>query len=279
MAAALKFSYVEEWDSDFIRWSGNLLRRFISSGRLQRAAPGEKPDLLFTSIWRKHDLPADIPTILISNENWDVFPAHEKLSRHLAVLGISPPRQDCRFIGYPFAAVHFDTPVEQRYALRAELLAVPKTRFCCFVVSNMMGGMAQGRLQIFQYVSRWRHVDSAGSVMNNTGYLAPRGLDFLAWIAQYKYMICLENSRTDGYITEKPFQAWAAGTVPIYDGGALDQLNADAIVPVSAQILQVLEALEADPPLYEKKRLAPLTKTPISLDDFEQQFASVLDEV
>jgi hypothetical protein len=277
LAAVLKFAYIEEWDSDFIRWSGNLLRAFLSSGRLERAVPGEKPDLLLTSIWRKHDLPADISTILISSENWDVFPAHEKLTRHLAVLGICPPRENRNFIGFPYAAVHYDTPIEQLYGLRDELLAVPKTRICCFVVSNMMGDLARGRLQIFKYVSRWRPVDSAGKVMNNTGYLAPRGLDFLRWIAQYKYMICLENSLAEGYFTEKPFQAWLAGTVPIYDGGALSQLNPEAIVPVSAQMLQTLDKLEQNPALYANKRLLPLTQTSISLDDFERRFASLLD--
>lgn len=277
--AAWKIAYIEEWDSDFIRWSGNLLRKFLDDGRLVRARPGEKPDLLITSIWRRHELPADIPTILISNENWDLFPAHEPLSRHLAVLGTCSPRDSCNFIAYPFAAVHFDVPVEQLYALRQELLAVPKTRFCCFVVSNTMGAMAGPRVRLFQQIHDWQNVDSAGQVMNNTGYLAPRGTDFLRWIAQYKYMICLENSSAPGYLTEKPFQAWAAGTVPIYAGGAMSELNPDAIVPADARVLETLQLLEWSPDAYEKKRQAPLTPAPFSLAQFEARFGSLLESL
>jgi hypothetical protein len=35
------------------------------------------------------------------------------------------------------------------------------------------------------------------------------------------------------YITEKPFQSRFAGTVPIYDGGCVQDLSADAIIDAS----------------------------------------------
>jgi hypothetical protein len=36
--------------------------------------------------------------------------------------------------------------------------------------------------------------------------------------SKYKFIICFENSKTDGYITEKIFNAYMAGCIPIYDG-------------------------------------------------------------
>jgi hypothetical protein len=35
---------------------------------------------------------------------------------------------------------------------------------------------------------------------------------------QYKFVLCFENSKTHGYITEKIFNAFLAKTIPIYDG-------------------------------------------------------------
>lgn len=36
--------------------------------------------------------------------------------------------------------------------------------------------------------------------------------------SQYKFIICFENSKTDGYITEKIFNVFLSGSIPIYDG-------------------------------------------------------------
>jgi hypothetical protein len=140
-----------------------------------------------------------------------------------------------------------------------------------------VGSLWKRRVALFQAVHQWRRVDSAGKVMNNVNYLAPRGLDFLRWIAQYKYMICLENSWEPGYITEKPFQAWFAGTVPIYDGACVEQLNPVAICnAASSDVLQQLKVLEHVPDIYEIKRRANLCSAPISLDAFEEKFRALI---
>ena len=39
-----------------------------------------------------------------------------------------------------------------------------------------------------------------------------------SFLAQYKFSICFENSKEYGYGTEKLFQSFAAGTIPIYWG-------------------------------------------------------------
>ena len=36
--------------------------------------------------------------------------------------------------------------------------------------------------------------------------------------SQYKFIICFENSKTDGYVTEKIFNVFLSGSIPIYDG-------------------------------------------------------------
>jgi hypothetical protein len=275
----LQICYAEEWDSDFIRWTTNLLRPFLQEGSVEFASQIAQPHVMLASIWRPHAFPPGIPVVLVSNESWTLFRPHALLRNYLGVVGLFPPDEPCNFIGFPYAAVHFDVPVEDLYRLRRELLHVPKTRFCCFVTSNMAGELAAKRVALFETINRWRGVDSAGRVCNNVNYLAPRGLEFLRWIAQHRYMICLENSKAPGYITEKPYQAWFAGTVPIYDGGCVGDLNPDAIIDASSSdVVAELAELEASADRYEAKRQAQLSHVPISLSSFVEGFrALVLD--
>ena len=276
----MRICYAEEDDRDFIRWTSNLLRTFLQSRSIQIVKQSEQPDLMLASIWRPHVFLDGVPVILVTNENWRFFGPHFPLSRYKAVIGLYPPNVPCNFISFPLAAVHFNMPMPELYLLRTKLLSRPKTKFCCFVTTNgNRGEYAEHRIKLFRAINAWKPVDSAGSVENNTGWLAPLGLDFLYWIAQYKYMICLENSFDPGYITEKPFQSWLASTVPIYDGGCADQLNQAAIVNAGAiNILGELQRLENDPAAYAAKRQAELTDTSISLQEFEREFRRLVLE-
>lgn len=124
-----------------------------------------------------------------------------------------------------------------------------KKKFCCIVVSNQNEHIGcQYRKLIFDTLSKYKPIDSAGESFNNTGYLAPRDTkEYLAWINQYKFMITFENSMGNGYVTEKVFNAICGGTVPIYwgdnttaknifgdgivyfDGNNIDQLTTEII--------------------------------------------------
>ena len=282
----LKICYAEERDRDFIRWTGNLLRSFLAQGRVAIVRQRDQPDLMLASIWRRHKFPKGVPVVLVSNENWQVYPPHFALRRYQAVIGVCPPPLyywgegppgPLPFIPYPYEAVHFDDPLATLYEQRTRRLQVPKSGFCCFVVSNTVGGMAERRQQVFQRVNAWQRVDSAGSLLNNTGYRAPRGPAFLDWIARYKFMICVENSNAPGYVTEKALQASLAGAMPIYEGAGLALFSPDAVVDAAApDFLEQLQRLDRDAGEYERRRQLELYAQRPSLLDFEARFAELL---
>lgn len=85
-------------------------------------------------------------------------------------------------------------------------------KFCAWVVSN---GSGYVRNKFFDKLSEYKKVDSGGSYKNNVGGPVSDKLDFLK---NYKFSICFENSKTDGYISEKLSDAFEAGTIPIYYG-------------------------------------------------------------
>lgn len=83
---------------------------------------------------------------------------------------------------------------------------------------------------------------------------------------QYKFTICFENDVYPGYVTEKPLEAYLAGTVPIYFGHdpALylndeSMLNLFSFPNVSSWIEQV-RRVNSNKSLYSKYYEAPILK-------------------
>jgi len=98
-----------------------------------------------------------------------------------------------------------------------------KSKFCAFIVSNPSNSV---RNDAFHALNSYKKVDSAGRLFNNVGDAIFTGiggggggeLKKLEFLRDYKFCIAYENSRRDGYITEKFLAAKAAGCVPIYWG-------------------------------------------------------------
>ena len=104
-----------------------------------------------------------------------------------------------------------------------------KRKFCCFLVSNPKSSI---RLKFFDFLNSKRRVDSGGKVFNNIGYKIEHKLDF---IKDYKFVIAFENSKRDGYTTEKIFEPFLVNSIPIYWGNrrVSADFNKDSFVDVS----------------------------------------------
>ena len=108
-----------------------------------------------------------------------------------------------------------------------------KEYFACFLVSNgSYKAGAQERIELFHHLSLYKKVASGGLFLNNIGKVVPfdESLDFLS---KCKFTIAYENnSKYPGYITEKLYQAYLAGSVPIYNGHktVLSDINKSAII-------------------------------------------------
>jgi hypothetical protein len=94
-------------------------------------------------------------------------------------------------------------------------------KFCCFCVSN---GECFVRNKMFEIISSYKKVDSFGNHNNNVGYNITSPYwseEYFNHLKQYKFIICMENLKSDTYntyITEKLVNAYFANSVPIYWG-------------------------------------------------------------
>jgi hypothetical protein len=114
-----------------------------------------------------------------------------------------------------------------------------KKYFACFLVAN--GGDnkernfdgADKRNKMFHRLSLYKFVASGGPYLNNIGGPVERGEEAtMSWLSQCKFVIAYENKSFDGYITEKPFQAYFGGAIPLYysDPSAVVDINKKAII-------------------------------------------------
>ena len=87
-----------------------------------------------------------------------------------------------------------------------------KTGFCNFIYSN---ANAKTRIEFFHKLSKYKKVDSGGTVLNNLNYRPPNKLEF---IKAYKFTIAFENSSWPGYVTEKLVEPMLMDSMPIYWG-------------------------------------------------------------
>ena len=134
---------------------------------------------------------------------------------------------------------------------------VQKEKFCAFVVTNPRQPM---RNSSFQWLSEYKHVDSAGRLFNNVGDVIFAGLgggggelkkfDFLK---NYKFCLAYENESSPGYVTEKLLHAKASGCIPIYWGDPKVERDFDTSgfidarqIITSGQLVQAVKEVDCD---------------------------------
>jgi hypothetical protein len=111
-----------------------------------------------------------------------------------------------------------------------------KKNFACFLVSNsgehdetLDGCVARNRM--FHHLSLYKRVISGGKYLNNIRKIVTPE-ETIKWLSDCKFVIAYENQSYEGYMTEKPFQAYIAGAIPLYYAhpSALEDINKKAVI-------------------------------------------------
>lgn len=94
-------------------------------------------------------------------------------------------------------------------------------RFASIVSRHDSHGSGAGlRGQVMDALNEIGRVEAAGAWRNNTNALKEEfGDDLSLYLQDCRFNICLENTNSDGYVTEKVFHALLGGSIPIYWGG------------------------------------------------------------
>lgn len=165
-----------------------------------------QPDFLIHSVFGKNFLRYNCFRICISGEN-----TRPDFTRSDFYIGFDF-NENPDYLRWPLFLMGRYMPEYLLKEKDADLLFAQKKRFCSFIVSN---GQAKERIGFFEKLNEYKKVDSGGKFLNNIGSPVT---DKIEYLKESKFNIAFENTSSPGYTTEKIFDAFFAGCVPIYWG-------------------------------------------------------------
>lgn len=238
--------------------------------------PPSDPDILVYSVFGQSHKRYNCRKILICGEPMD-------MSRHRPDLiidckNVPRLRSPGRFAYVPFYVTSF----VERFQNKPRDLIKPanynvddifrqKTKFCAFLYSQNV----DFRNSLYDVVSRYKPVDALGRARSGIANKATdrgvyevgrRTYNDLAVqkYRPYKFVICCENSRHPGYVTEKMVSAMLANAIPIYLGApdVVEHFNPNSFVNIAsypsweAAVSKVKE-LDENPQKYKQVLAQP----------------------
>jgi len=123
-------------------------------------------------------------------------------------------------------------------------------KFCLFTSRNGLNSNKQVVINQLCQLGQIDFLDKYDSVLKSKScYNSP---ELISIYSQYKFIICFENSKTPGYVTEKIFNVFASGSVPIYDGAPniTDYIAPGSFIQYDDNIVKKISMLANNKTLY-----------------------------
>ncbi|EKV55915.1 LPS biosynthesis related glycosyltransferase [Brachyspira hampsonii 30446] len=132
-----------------------------------------------------------------------------------------------------------------------------KNKFASLVASHDATNI---RTQMYDKISKIDNISCPGKLFHNDDTLKQDfNNDKIEYLRDFKFNICPENTISDGYITEKLFDAFKSGCIPIYNGDEnieLDLVNKNALLffkkdEDNTELIKEIEKLHKDDKLFD----------------------------
>lgn len=222
----IRIAYINFWVDPK---NDSYLTQFISEniGSVELVRFNENPDLLIASCF------GDINRVLHTRAKKKMFYYGENLINYPPynndqllhrtfdlVVGFKSSKGHIRFplwlIYYPYYNYNADDNVLKYVQAEYDRnMQTDKTIFATHVARHDRNGL---RSLICNEVQKYGKVMYPGAFRNNTNRIGLSSKDKIDYISHSTFNICPENSSFEGYCTEKIFQAFEGGTIPLYWG-------------------------------------------------------------
>lgn len=172
--------------------------------------------------------------------------------------------KDTNYFRHPSCYHYYKDPSNLH---RQETCDPNKEFFACFLVKNgKRGDGAYKRTEFFHELSKYKPVTSGGPHLNNIGRIIPKN-ETLLFLSSCKFTIAFENNlQYEGYMTEKLFQAYLAGSIPLYSGHskAQEEVNKEAFISrqnfnTNQEMIEYIKQLDQDDKKYCEMWNQPIT--------------------
>ena len=116
------------------------------------------------------------------------------------------------------------------------------------------------RTPMYEQISKIDYINCPGKLFHNDDTLKQDyNNDKIEYLKDFKFNICPENTISDGYVTEKLFDAFKAGCIPIYNGNENiepDLVNRNALLffkkgEDNTELIKEIEKLHKDDKLFD----------------------------
>jgi hypothetical protein len=123
--------------------------------------------------------------------------------------------------------------------------------FCLFISKNNLNDNKQHIVNELIKIGKVDHISLYDQLLlNKSCYNSP---ELLQVFNKYKFVMCIENSKTPGYLTEKIFNIFLSKSIPIYDGAPdiCNYINDDSFIAYDDRFIQKVKMLNDNKDLYE----------------------------
>jgi hypothetical protein len=127
-------------------------------------------------------------------------------------------------------ALESDIPALYNLPSEEELLRPPPPKTAKKLAAWLSSRCVEPRNSFVGELMRYMPIDAFGKCHNNARL--PQGMNdesFFKFLGQYKFIISVENSLENGYVTEKFWKGFQAGSVPVYIGD--ESVNRELLAP------------------------------------------------
>lgn len=133
------------------------------------------------------------------------------------------------YLAIPFIYLYIDQFLILQNTLHIPKVPFSEKKFCLFTSRNLLN---DNKIKAIEKIRKEGDIDSIKNYPEISGKSCYHSQEILKLYSQYKFIICFENSHSDGYITEKIFNVFLAGSIPIYDGSpdVSKYINKDSIL-------------------------------------------------
>ena len=223
----ISIAYINYWNDPY---NDNYFTKFIEKniGPVKKVNPTENPDILIAScmgnINRVQNIKAKCK-LFYYGENLNRYPPYnnDKLLYDTfdLIIGFKQTDLSKKQIRFPLWLMYYPyytynendnilTYIQNKYN---ENTKKQKNIFGSVIARHDRGGQ---RTIICNELSKFGDIKAPGTYRKNTQRIGPTHHDKIQYISNGYYNICPENSQYEGYFTEKIFQAFEGGTIPLY---------------------------------------------------------------
>ena len=160
------------------------------------------------------------------------------------------PHPIANIIPAVYCRVKYFNSIYPQFETIRSTIPFEQKKFCLFTSRNGLNPNKQIVISKLSQLGPIDFLDMYDSTLKSKScYNSP---ELIQIYSQYKFIICFENSKTPGYVTEKIFNVFASGSIPIYDGAPniTDYIVPGSFIQYDENIVKKIGMLASNKTLY-----------------------------